>query len=278
MKLTKRDQRLLKLLCSYGFLSTGQIEKHVFNSIATTTVLRRLRLLEKAQLLRRVIGLESHELLWMVTFKGAKIVRLVAPKSKWSKNMLEHDYKLIGLRIALEVSGIAHSWTPEHEIRSFIFKKNGLKGMKDRIVPDAFMAIVTNSLKSSVAIELELTLKNKTKLRKTLSRYLEKGKLHAIWYVAPKKSILDSVWRQWLAIGGLKSGIKFYASVLSEVMENPLKARLMGAKPHRQIEEIWQKKATRVDAQVVSRTNEAKKENLKEVSEENHTPILENVS
>jgi hypothetical protein len=275
MKFTKRDHRLLKLLCSYGFLSTGQIEKHVFSAIATTTVLRRLRLLEKAQLLRRVIGLESHELLWMVTFKGAKVVRLEAPKSKWNKNMLEHDHKLVGLRIALEVSGVAHSWTPEHEIRSFIFKKNGLKGMKDRIVPDAFMAIVSNGFKHSVAIELELTLKNKIKLRKTLSRYMEKGKLHAIWYIAPKKSILDSVWRQWLAVGGSQSGIKFYASILSEVMENPLKARLMGVKPHRLIEELWQKKVPRLDAQVVSRTLETKKEDLKEINNENHTPNLE---
>lgn len=186
--------------------------------------------------------------------------------------MLEHDHKLVSLRIALEVSGVAHSWTPEHEIRSFIFKKHGLKGMKDRIVPDAFMAIETNCFKVSVAVESELTLKNKTKLRKTLSRYLEKGKLHALWYVATRKSILDSIWREWLAIGGPKSDIKFYGSILSEVMVDPIKARLMGTKPHRLIGETWRVKTMTVSAQVVSREIENKNQSLNETNDENHAP------
>lgn len=268
MKLTPRDLRLLKLLANYGMLSTHQIEKFVFNSIATTTVLRRLRVLERANLLKRIIGLESHELLWMLTAEGGRTARVMVPKSKWSKKMLEHDHKLVGLRIALEMSGISHSWTPEHEIRSFIVRKHGVKNMKDRIVPDALMGIEVNGFKYSVAIELELTLKNKTKIRKTLSRYMEKGKFHALWYVAPKKSILDSVWRQWLALGGQNSGIIFYASLLPEVMENPLKARLMGTKPHRIIEETWTQNSVLKTAQEVSR----------QIEEKNHAPSFEEAS
>lgn len=178
--------------------------------------------------------------------------------------MLEHDHKLVRLRIALEVSGISQSWTPEHEIRSFIVRKHGIKNMKDRIVPDAFMGIEVNGEKHSVAIELELTLKNKTKIRRTLSRYMERGKFHALWYVAPKKSILDSVWRQWLALGGKDSGIKLYASILSEVTAEPLKAKLMGEKPHRLIGDVW----TKVPAQVVSR----------QIEEENHASSFEEAS
>lgn len=278
MELTKRDVRLLKLLSAYGMLSTNQIEKNVFGSIATTTVLRRLRMLEKARLLKRVVGLESHELLWMLTSEGGRTAKVIVPKTKWSKNMLEHDHKLIALRIALELSGIAHSWTPEHEIRSFIFQKHGLKGMKDRIVPDAFMAIEVDGLKTSVAIELELTLKNKTKLQKTLKRYIEKGRFHAIWYVAPRKSILDSVWRQWLAVGGQRSSMKFYASLLPEVMQDPLKARLMGPKPHRVIEETWPRRSVPQSAQVVSRQIEKIETDKVILSADDHTPILEKVS
>lgn len=178
--------------------------------------------------------------------------------------MLEHDHKLVGLRIALEMSGMAHSWTPEHEIRSFIFKKHGLRGMKDRIVPDGLMGIEVGGERHSVAIELELTLKNKTKLRKALGRYIEKGGFHALWYVAPKKSILDSVWRQWLAMGGQRSGIKLYASILSEVLAEPAKARLMGEKPHRPMSDVW----TKLPAQVVSN----------QMDEENHAPSFEEAS
>ncbi|MFP5490961.1 MAG: replication-relaxation family protein [Bacteriovoracia bacterium] len=275
MKLTPRDLRLLKLLANYGVLSTHQIEKFVFNSIATTTVLRRLRVLERANLLKRIIGLESYELLWMLTAEGGRTAKVAVSKSKWGKNMLEHDHKLVGLRIALEVSGISHSWTPEHEIRSFIVRKHGIKNMKDRIVPDAFMGISVNGFKHSVAIELELTLKNKTKIRKTLSRYIEKGKFHALWYVAPKKSILDSVWRQWLSLGGQSSGIIFYASLLPEVMENAIKARLMGTKPHRVIEQIWNQKSVLEAAQVVSRQNKIKNESINDVNQDYHAPLLQ---
>lgn len=268
MKLTPRDLRLLKLLANYGMLSTHQIEKFVFNAIATTTVLRRLRVLERANLLKRIIGLESHELLWMLTAEGGRTAKVTVPKSKWSRNMLEHDHKLVGLRIALEMSGISHSWTPEHEIRSFIVRKHGIKNMKDRIVPDAFMGVEVNGFKHSVAIELELTLKNKTKIRKTLSRYMEKGKFHALWYVALRKSILDSVWRHWLALGGQNSGIIFYASLLPEVMENPLKSKLMGTKPHRIIGDTWAQNSVLKTAQEVSR----------QIEEKNHAPSFEEAS
>lgn len=275
MKLTKRDIRLLKLLSGYGMLSTTQIVTNVFGAIATTTVLRRLRMLEKKRFIKRIIGLESHELLWMLTHEGGKEAGVTIPKSKWSKNMLEHDHQLVGLRIALEVCGISRSWTPEHEIRSFIFRQNGLKGMADRIVPDAFMAIEVNGFKASVAIELELTLKNKTKLRKTLSRYIQKGRFHALWYVAPRKSILDSVWRQWLAVGGGKSSMKFYASLLPEIMENPLEARLMGIKPHRLIGEAWSKRSVLQSAQQVSSQNQTGLKELVSASENNHAPFIE---
>lgn len=275
MKLTPRDLRLLKLLANYGMLSTHQIEKFVFSSIATTTVLRRLRVLERASLLKRIVGLESHELLWMLTAEGGRTAKVDVPKSKWSKNMLEHDHKLVGLRIALEVSGVSRSWTPEHEIRSFIVRKHGIKNMKDRIVPDAFMGIEVKGFKHSVAIELELTLKNKTKIRKTLSRYMEKGKFHALWYVAPKKSVLDSVWRQWLALGGEKCGIIFYASLLPEVMANPIETRLMGHKPHRLIGEAWTQNSVLKTAQEVSRQVEVKTENTNKLNQDNHAPNLQ---
>lgn len=272
MNTTTRDLRLLRLLSNYGMLSSRQIEKYVFGTIATTTVLRRLRALEKANVIKRIPGLENYELLWMLTPKGANAANVSLPKSKWSRNMLEHDYRLVSLRIALEGTGIAHSWTPEHEIRTFIFKKHGFKGIKERLVPDAFMGIDINDRKESVAIELELTLKSQKRLRKTLGKYVQNSTLHAVWYVAPNKSILDSIWRQWQEVGGLRSRIKFYASELSEVLEKTSKARLMGTKPHKLIEEAWTIKHISKPAQGVSRQPDKKDETETEVTNENHAP------
>lgn len=272
MEITSRDIKLFICLSKYGMLSTRQIGAKLFDSIATTTVLRRLRLLESKGYLKRVLGLESHEILWALSGKGSVTASVPLPKRHWSKNMLEHDHSLTSLRLALEGVGVAHSWLPEHEIRSTIFKKHGFRGIKERNVPDGFMGVDVGGKMLSVAIELELTLKNQGRLRKTLRRYLEKDGLYALWYVASTKSILDSVYRQWVFCGGTRSSIKFYASVLSEVLEQPLMARLMGIKPHRLIGETWNVKEPVLGAHQVSRQNEKKPGHLNETSESNHAP------
>ncbi len=272
-KQTKRDAHLMKSLSSYGMLGSSHIEKHFFGGIARTTVLRRLRLLESKGLIKRVMGLESQELLWMLTTKGGRELRVAVPKTHWSKNMLEHDYRLVDIRLHLESSGIAHSWMPEHLIRSEIFRKHGTKDIHERIVPDGLIGIQVNGKNESVALELELTLKNQTRIKKTLKRYITKGGFYALWYVAPKMSLLSSVWKQWQLCGGQKSKIKFYGSLLQEVVESPLKARLLGTKPVLSIGESWIIKAVPLGAQGVSR-QKVKETILNElITGSNHTPI-----
>jgi hypothetical protein len=61
------------------------------------------------------------------------------PKRHWSKNLLEHDHKLISLRLNLEAYGISHSWIPEHLIRTNIFRKNDFKTAKEKLIPDGLM-------------------------------------------------------------------------------------------------------------------------------------------
>jgi hypothetical protein len=61
MVITNRDRLLLFKLHSYGMLATNQVKTVVFNDIAVTTVLRRLRILEKGHLIKRVEGLITSE-------------------------------------------------------------------------------------------------------------------------------------------------------------------------------------------------------------------------
>lgn len=118
MIITKRDLELLKRLSAYGMLSTNQVRKIIFKSIAVTTVLRRSRILEDKKLIKRIEGLSTTEKLWALTEKGAETADVKLFKRHFAKGFLEHDYKLLSLRIALEDYGVARSWTPEHEIRS----------------------------------------------------------------------------------------------------------------------------------------------------------------
>lgn len=237
--LTERDLELLRSMVSMGFLGTSHIQDKFFLGAARTTVLRRLRLLENQSLVKRILGLESQENLWMVTKKGASKVRLERPKVHWNKNMLEHDYRLLKLRLSLEECGVVFSWMPEHEIRSKLFRHHGPKNFSERIVPDGLLGIQVNGKSESIALELELTLKNQTRIKRTLSRYISKGGVYGVWYVAPRLSILKSVWKIWQLCGGEKCKIKLYCSLLDEILEFPLQARLLGSTPVSKIGESW---------------------------------------
>lgn len=221
MQLTKRDLELFKKLSQYGMLSTGQLAKLLFYGVAITTILRRLRLLENNHYVQRVATLPTHEILWSVTEKGTIEGEVDLPKRHWSKNLLEHDYKLLSLRLLLEGNDVAHSWTSEHEIRSLIFKKYGFRGMKDRVIPDALMSAKINGQMKSIAVELELTLKNENKLKKVLRHYQEASDLYAVWYIVSKKSMMNQIQKIWNHYSFLSRGTKIFYCTLDEVMANP---------------------------------------------------------
>ena len=252
MQVTKRDLELFKKLSQYGMLSTGQIAKILFEGVAITTILRRLRLLEDSRYVQRVATLPSHEILWSVAEKGAIEGEVDLPKRHWSKNLLEHDYKLLSLRLLLEGSGVARSWTPEHEIRSLIFKKYGFRGMKDRVIPDALMGAKVNGQMKSIAIELELTLKNETKLKKVLRHYREASDLYAVWYIVSKKSMMNQIHKIWNYYSFLSRGTKIFYSTLDELITNP----------------------AQVSAHHLSIQIENQNDCKNKLTEENHAPIL----
>ncbi|HAZ13788.1 MAG: hypothetical protein A2X86_19675 [Bdellovibrionales bacterium GWA2_49_15] len=202
-------------------LTTKHINEIIFNGIATTTVLRRLRFLVGENYLKRLTGLESQDVLWTITDKATLLGEGEQFKRYWNKNLLEHDFKLLNLRLTLERQGIAKSWIPEHEIRFLVFKKYGIKAAQRMLVPDGLMITEVQSKKVSVAIELELSLKNKDRLRNIFFRYLEKNDLSYIWYICQGPMIANSVLKTWERVKGAKSPIKLRCSLLDEVMQNP---------------------------------------------------------
>lgn len=275
MNITNRDIEIFKMIANYGMLSTKQINFVCFNLIASTTVLRRLRKLEDKKFIQRLLGLESQDVLWILLPKGAEAAGVAIPKRHWSKNLLEHDHKLISLRLGLEGSGIAHSWIPEHSIRTNIFKNNDFRTAKEKLIPDGLMGTETNSKRLSVAIELELTLKNKDKLQKTLSRYKRQDGIVGVWYIAPAASLLNSISAAWNAVGGPSTSNRLYLSVFDDVMKNPLTAKVFGHGRGSRLSELWTPRPAHPSAQLVSKQDEYLEQSLSESSPENHAPIYQ---
>jgi hypothetical protein len=272
MNITSRDIDIFKLIASYGMLSTKQINSICFKSIATTTVLRRLRILENKKFIQRLLGLESQDVLWILLPKGAEAAGVAIPKRHWSKNLLEHDHKLISLRLCLEGSGIAYSWIPEYLIRANIFRKNDFRTAKEKLIPDGLMATVADGKRLSVAIELELTLKNKDKLRKTLFRYKQQGGIVGVWYISPTTSLLNSISAAWNSLGSSSAGNRLYLSVLDDVMKNSLSSKVFGNGKGARISELWTPRPAHPSAHSMSSQNENQEDGLSESSQENHAP------
>jgi hypothetical protein len=275
MIITKRDNQLFQKLSTHGMLSTKQATTFLFNSIARTTVLRRLRILEANYYLKRITGLDGHDVLWVLTDKGANAAGVSTPKKSWSKNILQHDYKLLSLRLELEKAGIAQTWIPEHEIRSLIYKKYGLQEGKQKLIPDGLMGIDAMGKFGSVAIELELTLKNQNRIKDIVSRYQEKKDLSAVWYIASSQSILKSFFREWRNHQRFNRPLKLYGSLFEEVIKNPAEATVFSEGNACMIKDIWRIRPAHTPAHGVSIQQFANTDTEDRVTHENQTNKME---
>lgn len=250
MILTPRDREIFKHLSNYGMLATKHIKKLFFSGIATTTVLRRLRILEDEKFIRRLHGLESKEALWIMTDKAAQLTGVVQFKRLWNKNLLVHDFKLLELRLVFESLGIAKSWIPEHEIRHLIFKKYAVKEAKMKLVPDGIMITKTQAKEVSVAIELELNLKSKERIKEIVHRYRDKKDITYLWYICQTDSIAKSIGENWKRYTSSLTPIKLCTSILEDVMKNPLDARVFNESGSIALRELWPPPTTAQDAHI----------------------------
>ena len=228
MIFTKRDKLLLTGLSEYGMFSTSMIVKKYFNGIDSSTVLRRLRALEKNNLIRRAGLLENYENLWSVTQKGSEKVSAEDTKSFWNQAGVLHDYKLIKLRMFFEEIGIVKNWIAEHVIRSMIYKKYSLRDAKNKLIPDGIMETKINGTNKSVAIELELNLKSSERYRNIIKQYQYKNDLHAVWYIVDSNLILKKLTEYWKRYSDSFSKVEVYFSHLDEVVSLAGEARLIG--------------------------------------------------
>lgn len=240
MVLTNRDKILFLKLQSYGLLTTRQLGNMVFPNVCLTTVLRRLRKLESKGYIKRLLRLDGYEIAWSVTFCGVQIVGDLPIKRNFRSDTLDHDLKLTDVRIALEGSGIAQSWTPEHTIRSKVAREHGLKNMRDRVIPDGLMGVNWQGAKESVAVELELNFKNTNRYYKTFRQYHEKSSLWGVWYIVHSEGLGRAVEREWGRSKSYYEGNgRFLWSLVDDVLKDPLNTKIRADGVIYNITEIW---------------------------------------
>lgn len=277
MRFQKRDGELLKMICDFGVLSTKQIGNLFFKEVAITTVLKRLRILEKAGLIKRVSGLESFELLWVISDKGARIIEKENYKTSWSKQLLEHDYKISSLRLSFLNLKLYESWIPEHEIRSLLYKKYSFKGSLNKLIPDGLITIKRKGNVETWAMEMELSLKGKDRYEKIFKEYGKKENLSGIWYLVKGESNFKSLNDAYKRHSCLLHGKAFIISYVDEVLSSLMDAKIFYPTYAETLADflgIPKLQSAHMPAHNVSNLNLQKMGSRKNLSSDYHTSIL----
>lgn len=273
MYFTNRDQHLLSDLGNYGLLSTTIIVEKHFNNVDYSTVLRRLRILEKEGLIRRAGLLMTTENLWAIAPKGAKKMSLENFKCYWNQASIDHDFKLIKLRMFLVELGIIRKWIAEHVIRSMIYKKYSLRDAKNKLIPDGIFESKIDNSSHSMAIELEMNLKSQSRYKKILGQYQWNKDLLGVWYIVPSQAILNKLIDYWNRTTSSYTEGKIYFSLLDDLLTFKGESLLYSTNEKFLLKEFFKIPAHQTAQEVVTIIERPLQNNYRLTSSD-HTPLI----
>lgn len=191
MTLTNRDHEILKMILEMKFMTLDQIARMFFPESKNVykVPLRRINLLMRKGLLRSVRPIVGHKSLYLVTKLGAKLLKeknlsRLRALDHVCLNLYEHDLLVTDLRILFAQRLGFKRWISERVLQG--------ERRKAR-VPDG---VVSNG-KQKFLIEVELSLKNKSRYQKIFSfshpRYSD---YEAILYVMGNDAQMEWLMRE----------------------------------------------------------------------------------
>ena len=224
MNYTSRDEAMMKTLGSYGILSTEQLARMYFPNTALTTVRRRLRILEDADQIYRVHGLDNGGVAWALTKNAAARVGCMYPIRHFNRNSLIHDVALSEVRNVLEREGLCQNWVPEHVLKTQANINRSRSSDEKPFVPDAIFSMKQKTETRVVALELELNGKNRKRYETILTRYKRKKTLWGVWYLVPNEGLGRALEKVWSEINYKSRNDLLMWSLLPNFLQDPLNA------------------------------------------------------
>ena len=187
--LNNRDKSLVKLLSSFGFLTSEQIKKILFQEVDKRTMLRRLRKLKKKKILNRFESAKGGTVLWSLTPSAVSQINDGFVIKKINRNTLAHDLLVNDVRLKLEQRSIGKGWTSSHYFRFKMSESRKPEERREDTIPDWLVTIDGKM----VALEVELNFKSKTRMRDIFRLYQNKKSISNLWYFVPSESIRKKI-------------------------------------------------------------------------------------
>ena len=225
--ITPRDRKLFHRLGKYGLLTTSQLSLQVFPGVDHSTVLRRLRALEKGKWIYRIQALETGERVWLLSRQGENEIGLGIPMIKPNRNGVAHDVLLTDFRISFDAIGLGQNFVPEWTIRRQTYDRGGSSRNDERVVPDGiFSAAIWNNNLVTVSVELEINGKNLSRYEKIFTKYMNQSHLDLVWYFVKSRSFGELLQARWKYIQSRKyaKNNMLVFTVIDDFKRDPRKA------------------------------------------------------
>lgn len=181
----ERDAEVLRWINGFGFASVEQIRR--FMGVCESGAYRRIRKLVEGGYLERDRILHGQAKIHRVTRKGTKISGdALPPLTDINFGTFRHDLVLVDLALTLEeqTGGV---FTPDRRIRHH----EGLIGVGQRgHVADGYLHIGEDE---PIAIELELTVKSRGRIRAIVKKYSSNLSIKEVWYYTDRPDVTRAI-------------------------------------------------------------------------------------
>lgn len=172
MKLTERDIEIMKFINQFGFCETIHLSKQF--SMSTKRVNQITKRLVDSGLLLKEKEFYAKYALYRLTDKGAKFSSL-PPLTKTSVGAYHHTTALINLYIKISIKYPNANWISE---RTLLHEKYFDGVGKFGHSADAILILEDKE----IAIEVELTSKNRRRLESIITSYSTNLSINEVWY------------------------------------------------------------------------------------------------
>ena len=226
MILQTRDQNILSSLSRFGILSSHQIGELFFKNIRHTTMMRRLRMLEKENFIVRAKGLPDSMSAWYLGRKGARAISCEEPVRYTNQNIILHEVNLSEVRLTLESIGLGNDFTSETELRRQYEWRRDDPANATRVIPDGIFVAGKNGKSFVVALEIEIQPKNWARLNKIFTEYAKMSAINRVFYVAGNPSIANLVIKEWKKVRHYDHSPSLFVCLLDELVRDKEKTRV----------------------------------------------------
>lgn len=183
LRLQERDLELLRWINGFGWINVEMLMRKW--EVSATAAGRRLMLLHHHGLLnRQTIAVGFGLIYWPTRTATGLVDDDMLPLKQISLRDLYHSYRTLAVAIRLEKQG--GTFEPERRLRRKMNQKKSGLGVTGH-VPDGLLWLDDREL--PVAIEVELSLKNKRKIQRICKEYMYSNEYDSVRYYTDKQTV-----------------------------------------------------------------------------------------